>query len=150
MIQAIADKNQAQTLNTVYLMLRDEMLNNTYKPLIVIQSQMSSTTNFFIPTTWDITTNPSRYGKLTFSITNTGSGDSSDGLVEVGTPYLPFGLYNVTIYENISNTNVDVALVSTVIYKTMMYIKAVNNDNVEFKEVGFKTNSPIFITNPLP
>ena len=150
MIQAIADKNQAQTLNTVYLMLRDEMLNNTYKPLIVIQSQMSSTTNFFIPTTWDITTNPSRYGKLTFSITNTGSGDSNDGLVEVGTPILPFGLYNVTIYENISNTNVDVNLVSTVIYKTMMYIKAVNNDNVEFKEVGFKTNSPIFITNPLP
>jgi hypothetical protein len=149
-IQAIADKNQAQTLNTVYLMLRDEMLNNTYKPLITIQSQMSSTLNFFIPTTWDITTNPSRYGKLTFSITNTGSGDSSDGLIQVGTPILPFGLYNVTIYENISNTNVDVNLVSTVIYKTMMYIKAVNNDNVEFKELGLKTNSPIFITNPLP
>ena len=150
MIQAIADKDQAQTLNTEYLMLRDEMLNNTYKPLIAIQSQMTSTLSFFIPTTWDITTNPSRYGKITFSITNTGTGNASAGLVYVGTPTQPFGLYNVTIYENVSNDNVDVNLVSTVIYETMMYIKAVNNDNVEFKEVAFKTNSPIFITNPLP
>ena len=150
MIQAIADKDQAQTLNTVYLMLRDEMLNNTYKPLIAIQSQMSSTFGYFIPTTWDITTNPSRYGKMTFSTTNTGTGDATTGLVTVGTPTRPFGLYNVTIYENVSNDNVDANLVSTVIYETMMYIKAVNNDNVEFKEVALKTNSPIFITNPLP
>ena len=149
MIQAIADKDQAQTLNTVYLMLRDEMLNNTYKPLIAIQSQMTSTFSFFIPTTWDITTNPSRYGKITFSITNTGTGNASAGLVYVGTPTQPFGLYNVTIYENVSNDNVDVNLVSTVIYETMMYIKAVNNDNVEFKEVALKTNSPIFKTNTL-
>tara|TARA_B100000424_G_scaffold113784_1_gene85681 strand:+ start:3065 stop:3517 length:453 start_codon:yes stop_codon:yes gene_type:complete len=149
-IQAIADKDQAQTLNTVYLMLRDEMLNNTYKPLIAIQSQMTNTFGYFIPTTWDITTNPSRYGKMTFSTTNTGEGGATTGLVTVGTPTRPFGLYNVTIYENVSNDNVDVNLVSTVIYETMMYIKAVNNDNVEFKEVGFKTNSPIFITNPLP
>lgn len=150
MIQAIADKDQAQTLNTVYLMLRDKMLNNTYKPLIAIKSQMSGTSNYFIPTTWDITSNPSRYGKITFSITNTGLGDSDDGLVSVGKPNRPFGLYNVTIYENVSNDNTDVNLVSTVIYETMMYIKAVNNDNVEYKEYSPKTNSPIFITNPLP
>ena len=150
MIQAIADKNQAQTLNTVYLMLRDEMLNNSYRPLIAIQSQMSNTSTYFVPTTIDLGSHPSRYGKFTFSITNTGTGDAGVGLVGVGTPSRPFGLYNVTIYENVNNDNTDINLVSTVIYKTMMYIKAVNNDNVEFKEVALKTNSPIFITNPLP
>ncbi len=148
MIQAIADKDQALTPNSFYVMIGDE-LDNSYKPLILIQSQMTSVDTRFLPFSWDFTSHPKRYAKFEFNISNDGTGDAGVGKLGVGTETRPFGFYNLKIYQNISDSNTDINLVSKIIYKSMMYINTVNNDNVEYKEYSPKTNSPIYITNPL-
>ena len=133
-------------------MLRDEMTLTTYKPLISLRSQMSNNDTNFIPTSWNLA-NDERYIRLTFSLLNeTGSPDAATGLIRLGTSTKPFGFYDVTIYQNSSDSNLIPALTVKTIYKTMMYVKAVNNDSVDYVAPltpAFKTNSKIFITNPL-
>ncbi len=152
MIQATVDKDSINLQNDVYVMLRDEMTSTVYKPLIYITSQLTNRSLGFLPTTANYD-NETRYVKLSFFLTNTGINNIAnrrDGLIGLGTSDLPFGFYNVKIYQNTDFNNVDVSAVDKVIYDTMMFVKTINNDSIKYEETTYKTDSPVFITNSLP
>jgi hypothetical protein len=93
---------------TYNLNLWDEFDNIAeYKPLVTITSQLTGSSKTFL-NTLSVFTNKERYIALTAGLLNAaGTENLSVGLLKLGTTDFPLGFYDVTIYENSSNINVD-------------------------------------------
>ena len=96
------------TVNTNYLNLYDEMTNSDYKVLITVTSQLTGKSKTFInPTEY---TNKNRYVILLTLVTASSSGENlSNGVIFLGSTDYPLGFYDVTIYQNNNNANLDPA-----------------------------------------
>tara|TARA_R110001583_G_scaffold182135_2_gene339757 strand:- start:836 stop:1210 length:375 start_codon:yes stop_codon:yes gene_type:complete len=124
------------------------MTATTYNPLISITSQSTNKTKSFISGIFDLT-NKERYVKLAVNIRNNGTESLTAGIISIGDDEFPYGYYDVVIYQNNNNTNVDPDNAIKVIYKTMMNFKAVNNDAVTYTEYTSTITSPTYITNTI-
>ena len=101
------------TVNTNYLNLYDEMTNSEYKVLITVTSQLTGKSKTFInPTEY---TNKNRYVILLTLVTASSSGENlSNGVIFLGSTDYPLGFYDVTIYQNSSNANLDPSGLTTI------------------------------------
>ena len=101
------------TVNTNYLNLYDEMTNSDYKVLITVTSQLTGKSKTFInPTEY---TNKNRYVILLTLVTASSSGENlSNGVIFLGSTDYPLGFYDVTIYQNSSNANLDPSGLTTI------------------------------------
>jgi|TARA_R110000824_G_scaffold60148_6_gene161072 hypothetical protein len=100
MIQLIRNASQ----QFVYLDIYDKMTNADYNPLFTFTSQESKNGHNVVPLSTDYT-NKSRYVEFVFipstlTIPNL-------GIFEIGTTDYPYGMYNTTIYQNTSSSNLD-------------------------------------------
>lgn len=87
------------------------------RPLISITSQQSKKVLNFMPTSITVTT-ANRYQKMVYY---TGSVDNPLlGLLQVGNKDYPFGFYDVTIYKNSLNSNLDPSGLTTVLYTGLL------------------------------
>lgn len=150
MVQLFRDNNIALQVNSIYLNLYDEMTSLSYPPLIELKSQMTNKTKLFLPYqfTSENFTNKERYLRLRVFVT-TGFENLSGGMVNLGTTEYPYGLYNITIYQNNDATNLVVANTIKTVWKGVANVKSVNNNAVTYTENSSTISSPTYITNTL-
>ena len=148
MIQWTRNNSVAQTFCPVYVNIYDEMTATTYNPLIAITSQSTNKTKYVIPAIVDLT-NKERYVKLAINISNSGTDSPTAGIISIGDTEFPYGFYDVVIYQNNNNTNIDPDNAIKVIYKTIMNLKALNNDAITYTEYTDTISSPTYITNTI-
>ena len=117
-------RSNSTTTNTFYLNLYDEMTSIDYSPLISLTNQLTGKSKVFRPLTVD-TTNKDRYIKLSFQIlTSSGSEDLTGGKAFLGSTDYPLGFYDVVIYQNNNNTNLDPANAIKTIYTGLANLSA--------------------------
>jgi Flp pilus assembly protein TadG len=107
MIQFIVPSSDGYHLkaNTIYLNVYDVYDSaDTFRPLWTITSQFTKKSKTYLPS--QVTTDKDRYIAMnTVTTYSEGSEDLSAGIIQLGTTNYPLGFYDVTIYENTSNTN---------------------------------------------
>jgi hypothetical protein len=111
------------TLHSASLDIKDA-INSTYRPLVQFKSQQTGKSKYFIPTIFT-TTFSDRYCIIYWfdSIIE----DLDSGIIDVGNTDFPYGLYDVTIYKNISATNLNPALTTPVYYTTLNMFDSTKN-----------------------
>ena len=78
-----------------------------------------------MPTTITTLATGDRYTQLTYSTTPTYNElGNLLGVIQVGTTDFPFGFYDIVIYKNSSNANLDPANVSVVLYTGLFNLKS--------------------------
>ena len=148
MIQIVRGETTGSAQN-FYLNVVDKMTNTDYKPLISITSQLSKQTVYFIPFSFT-TTNKNRYAQFSiFTPVISASEALTLGFVYLGTENRPFGLYDVIMYQNTSNTNLDPSGLTT-IWNGLMNLTA-NTDFAAVTYTEYTTNDSdtesVYITN---
>jgi len=101
--------------NYIYLRLDDVStvaVDGDIRPLISIKSQQTQKVLNFMPSGVTIST-ADRYNKLTYKI---GADAPVGGLIILGNTDYPLGFYDVTIYQNNNNANLDPANAVKVLY----------------------------------
>ena len=132
MIQA-AYQTGALFLHKIYLNLYDEFDSTTiYKPLVTVTSQLTGKSKTFVVFSL-FSTNKERWLECLFATTTTSSEDLDAGLVILGTTDYPLGFYDVTIYENSSNTNLDPSGLN-VVYTGLMNLYSTTSPSVTYSE----------------
>tara|TARA_Y100001937_G_scaffold100298_1_gene137227 strand:- start:2 stop:424 length:423 start_codon:yes stop_codon:yes gene_type:complete len=94
----------------------EDAINSNIKPLVQFKSQQTGKSKFFIPILFQITFSDRYCVIYWFDST---SENLTGGIIDVGNTDFPFGLYDVTIYRNISETNLD-PTITTPVYYTLM------------------------------
>jgi len=148
MIQWTRNNSTLNTANYIYANLYDEMTATTYAPLIAITSQSTNKTKYFLSgiTNYD---KKDRYVSMLFNIRNNGTEGLTAGVISIGDNDYPYGFYDVVIYQNNNSTNLDPDNAVKVIYRTIMNLKAVNNDAITYTEYTDTISSPTYITNTI-
>tara|TARA_R100001594_G_C3915382_1_gene234376 strand:- start:37 stop:483 length:447 start_codon:yes stop_codon:yes gene_type:complete len=120
MIQAIFTSGSSVE-NFTYLRLSDiATIDLTVRPLISITSQQSKKVLNFMPTTITTST-PNRYHKMNYFMNGEGTGALPlFGIIVLGDTDYPLGLYDVTIYKNTGNANLDPSGLTTVLYTGLL------------------------------
>ena len=133
------------TTNSFNLNIYDKMTNADYRPLLTFTSQASGNSFTSMPFSSSYT-KKERYVSFTFYAT-TGLAPTF-GFVTFGNTDLPYGFYDVTIYQNSSNSNIDPTGL-TVIWKGLANLKQYGNPAVEY--TNYDTNDAdtesVYITN---
>jgi hypothetical protein len=109
--------------NTIYLNIYDDFASTvTDSPLWTITSQFTKKSKTYLPST--NYSNKDRYVSMN-TVTTTGSDNLLAGIIKVGTTDFPLGFYDVIIYENTSNTNLDPTGLN-VVYNGLMNLILMN------------------------
>ena len=132
-------RSNSTTTNNFYLNLFDKMTNIDYSPLISLTNQLTGKSKVFRPLSVD-TTNKDRYIKLSFQIlTSSGSEDLTGGKAFLGSKDYPLGFYDVVIYKNTSNENMDISGLS-IIYNGLANVTGNTDDTAPVKYSEYTTN----------
>jgi len=108
-------RSNSTTTNNVYLNLYDEMTSTDYHVLVSVTSQLTGKTKTFRPTT--IYTNKDRYTQMLIYVANSAASENlGSGVAFLGSTDFPLGFYDVVIYQNNNNTNLDPANAIKTIY----------------------------------
>jgi len=136
MIQA-AYQTGSVFFHTIYLNLYDEFDSTTlFKPLVTVTSQLTGKSKTFVVFSL-FSTNKERWLECMFATTTTLSENLTSGLVILGTTDFPLGFYDMTIYENSSNTNLDPSGLN-VVYTGLMNLYSTTSPSVTYSE--YSTN----------
>ena len=112
MIQLLVKKGVFLTNNNYYINLYDEInivkpiLGTLYKPLQILTSQSTGNSRAFTGSI--VEQDRERYIRLAcVTSTYAGFNQPDAGNIQVGTKDYPLGLYDITMYENTENGNLD-------------------------------------------
>lgn len=132
MIQLI--RKAGTSVNLFYLNIYDKMTNADYLPLITITSQLTGKSKTCVFTVANYY-NKSRYVQLALYVVRYDFGENlSLGLIYLGNTDFPLGFYDVTIYQNTDNSNLDPTGL-TVVYQGLMNLTNDSSTNpVEYTE----------------
>ena len=119
MIQAT--KDTSLTTNRFRINLYDEMTSTNL--LVTFTSQLTGNSKTFIPLA-TITTNKDRYLEGVYIVSN--NDNLALGVLFLGTTDFPLGFYDVTIYENSDDSNLDPSGLS-VVYTGLMNLSSTSN-----------------------
>tara|TARA_R100001163_G_C5060366_1_gene197180 strand:- start:1421 stop:1867 length:447 start_codon:yes stop_codon:yes gene_type:complete len=145
MIQAY--KLSGTTYNVYFrLDLWDVMTSIAYRPLMTLTSQQTNRTKTFLVSNLNAV-NKERYMLMYFISMNTDSEIPSLGFVYLGTREFPYGLYDVTLYQNKDTSNLDPAQAIKVIYKGLMNLSESGNPSVTYNKYESTQQQNVYITN---
>jgi hypothetical protein len=115
------------------------------RPLMALRNQQTNKTKYFLPST-AIYTNQQRY--VEFRITTTFQDVELPvlGLIYLGTKEYPYGLYDITMWQNTSGSNLDPSGLN-LLYKGLANLIPTGNDPVEYTEYENTQQSNVYITN---
>jgi hypothetical protein len=128
MIQLL--RSTTTTENSFQLNIYDKMTNADYRPLLTFTSQASGNSFTSMPFS-SIYTKKERY--VAFILYATTGLAPTLGFVTFGNTDLPYGFYDVTIYQNSSNSNIDPTGL-TVIWNGLANLKQSGNPAVEYTD----------------
>jgi len=144
MIQATFSSG-ANIDNFIYLRLTDVgSASNVIRPLISIKSQQTEKELNFMASLVTIT-NENRYTEMKYTI---GTNDIPLlGLIKLGNTDYPFGFYDVTIYQNISNSNLDPSGLTTTLYTGLLNLRSLV-DTTQYKQytINDSDTDSVYIT----
>ena len=152
MIQ-VSRLSQAGSTNIMYVNLFDSYLYPTdspffFTPLVKITSQETNKSMTFIPTALDVTYKQ-RYFKMTFTTSySTGTHAPAIGVIYVGYKDFPYGLYDMTIYENNFGFNTIPANAIGVVYQGIANVSSEEVPEVTYEKYNDNDtdNSSVYIT----
>ena len=124
-------KDSPYKINPIRLNLNDELTNTTYKPLISLTSQLSGSTKTLVSGGFAL---GSKERYVTLYVYIGSSSSPVNGNVIMGNTDFPYGLYDVTIYQNTSNTNLDPTGLTTVYTGLANFFPKSDNPAVEYDE----------------
>ena len=132
MIQATFSSG-ANIDNFIYLRLTDVgSATNAIRPLISIKSQQTEKILNFMASVVT-TTNENRYTQMSYTINNAGLDLPLLGLIVLGNTNYPLGFYDVTIYQNSSNSNLDPSGLTTTLYTGLLNLTS-SIDTTQYKQ----------------
>ena len=99
---------------TVYLNLYDEMTNADYRPLITFTSQLTGNSKTFLPASANYVNKDRYVSLLIYTPQNSSAENLSSGAPYLGNTDFPLGFYDVVIYQNSSNSNLDPSGLTTI------------------------------------
>ena len=144
MIQATFSSG-AEIDNFIYLRLTDVgSATNSIRPLISIKSQQTEKELNFMASLVTIT-NENRYTEMKYTI---GTNDIPLlGLIKLGNTDYPFGFYDVTIYQNSSNSNLDPSGLTTTLYTGLLNLRSLV-DTTQYKQytINDSDTDSVYIT----
>ena len=141
-------------LQQQWVSIYDEMTSMDYKPLVSFENQFTGKTKLVLPFGIYLV-NKERYVGVSFYILQkNGTEDLPVGKILFGTDEFPYGLYNLTIYQNNSDTNMDIDNTIKVVYNGLANITlspvASDGSNVPYYK-EYTTNDSdtesVYITN---
>ena len=144
MIQATFSSG-ANIDNFIYLRLTDVgSASNVIRPLISIKSQQTEKELNFMASLVTIT-NENRYTEMKYTIGTTDL--PLLGLLILGNTDYPFGFYDVTIYQNSSNSNLDPSGLTTTLYTGLLNLKSLV-DTTQYKQytINDSDTDSVYIT----
>ena len=136
MIQAIQKNSATPFAQVIHANILSEMTSIDYFPLIEFKSQLSKKSLFFRPVFF-IYGLGDRYVMLFYYTWNEPTA-SLFGYLKMGTTDYPYGLYDVTIYQNSSSGNLDPANAVKTLWNGLMNLTQSGNPAVEYKD--YNTN----------
>lgn len=144
MIQATFSSG-AEIDNFIYLRLTDVgSATNSIRPLISIKSQQTEKELNFMASLVTIT-NENRYTEMKYTI---GTNDVPLlGLIKLGNTDYPFGFYDVTIYQNSSNSNLNPSGLTTTLYTGLLNLRSLV-DTTQYKQytINDSDTDSVYIT----
>ena len=144
MIQATFSSG-ANIDNFIYLRLTDVgSATNSIRPLISIKSQQTEKELNFMASLVTIT-NENRYTEMKYTIGTTDL--PLLGLIKLGNTDYPFGFYDVTIYQNSSNSNLDPSGLTTTLYTGLLNLRSLV-DTTQYKQytINDSDTDSVYIT----
>ena len=115
------------------LNIYDKATSVDYKPLITFTSQLTGKSKTFV-STLNTTTNKDRYVELGCMVTYQDSETLTAGVIYLGNTDFPLGFYDVTIYQNSSNTNLDPSGLTTIYTGLMNLTSTTGTESVKYSE----------------
>ena len=147
MIQFLRD-DTATTIALDYLNLFDKMTNADYKVLVTVKSQLTGKSKTYLAST-NYANKERNLILITLVTASSASENLQTGTIFLGSTDYPLGFYDVTIYQNTSNTNLDPTGL-TVIYTGLMNL-AGTSDLKPVTYTEYTTNDSdtesVYITN---
>ena len=131
--------------NFIYLRLTDVgSATNSIRPLISIKSQQTEKELNFMASLVTIT-NENRYTEMKYTIGTTDL--PLLGLLILGNTDYPFGFYDVTIYQNSSNSNLDPTGLTTTLYTGLLNLRSLV-DTTQYKQytINDSDTDSVYIT----
>ncbi len=144
MIQATFSSG-ANIDNFIYLRLTDVgSATNSIRPLVSIKSQQTEKELNFMASLVTIT-NENRYTEMKYTIGTTDL--PLLGLLILGNTDYPFGFYDVTIYQNSSNSNLDPTGLTTTLYTGLLNLRSLV-DTTQYKQytINDSDTDSVYIT----
>ena len=125
--------NASNVTNYIYARLNDVgSATNQVRPLISIKSQQTEKILNFMASVVT-TTNENRYTEMEYTINNAGFDVPLLGLIVLGNTNYPLGFYDVTIYQNSSNSNLDPSGLTTTLYTGLLNLTS-STDTTQYKQ----------------
>ena len=125
--------NASNVTNYIYARLNDVgSATNDVRPLISIKSQQTEKILNFMASVVT-TTNENRYTQMSYTINNAGFDLPLVGLIQLGSTDYPLGFYDVTIYQNSSNSNLDPSGLTTTLYTGLLNLIS-STDTTQYKQ----------------
>tara|TARA_R110001606_G_scaffold61283_1_gene143538 strand:+ start:46 stop:474 length:429 start_codon:yes stop_codon:yes gene_type:complete len=125
--------NASNVTNYIYARLNDVgSATNEVRPLITIKSQQTEKILNFMASVVT-TTNENRYTQMSYTINNAGLDLPLLGLIVLGNTNYPLGFYDVTIYQNSSNSNLDPSGLTTTLYTGLLNLTS-SIDTTQYKQ----------------
>lgn len=125
--------NASNVTNYIYARLNDVgSATNDVRPLISIKSQQTEKILNFMASVVT-TTNENRYTQMSYTINNAGFDLPLVGLIQLGSTDYPLGFYDVTIYQNSSNSNLDPSGLNTTLYTGLLNLIS-STDTTQYKQ----------------
>jgi len=125
--------NASNVTNYIYTRLNDVgSATNEVRPLISIKSQQTEKILNFMASVVT-TTNENRYTQMSYTINNAGLDLPLLGLIVLGNTNYPLGFYDVTIYQNSSNSNLDPSGLTTTLYTGLLNLTS-STDTTQYKQ----------------
>ena len=98
----------------IRLNLYDKMTNADYRPLITFTSQLTGNSKTFLPASASYVYKDRYVEMLVYVQPVSGSENLSAGSLYLGNKDFPLGFYDVVIYQNSSNSNLDPSGLTTI------------------------------------
>jgi len=146
MIQLFRDTVSISNFQSVYLDFYGEMTDISYPPLFSFTSHLSGKTLNALPKSTNYT-NKERYVIVQFI--PFGFNLPSIGVLDMGNTDYPYGIYNVTVYQNNSSSNLDPDNAIKTIWNGLMnLIPETTNEAVNYTEYtnNDSENDSVYIT----
>ena len=125
--------NASNVTNYIYARLNDVgSATNEVRPLVSIKSQQTEKILNFMASVVT-TTNENRYTQMSYTINNAGLDLPLLGLIVLGNTNYPLGFYDITIYQNSSNSNLDPSGLNTTLYTGLLNLTS-STDTTQYKQ----------------